>query len=77
MESFMKRYIIKVTHSHSQKTKYVSELPNNGEFGIKCTANIENALLFNDYIQAWIIAKMKYETYFNEVTIEILEIDYE
>ena len=70
------KYIIKVEHlitmvpEKKTKTSYVSNL--NDDFTISCSAYINNAYRFDSYEVAWLIAKIKDDSYNNIVDITII-----
>lgn len=74
----MKKYIIKVEHLITlvpvKKTKisYVSKL--NDDFTTSCSANIDNAYRFDSYDVAWLVAKVKNDSYYNPVDVTIVEL---
>ena len=79
----MKKYIISVTHTRiypgrpkeQQKevnVTYVSELDD--QFSISCSKDIKKAYKFYDYTLAWIVGKIKRESYYFEPGVKIVEV---
>lgn len=74
-----KHFIIKVEHlitmvpEKKTKTSYVSKF--NDDFTTSCSARIKNAYIFDSYEVAWLVAKTKYDNYYNEVDITIMEVE--
>lgn len=68
------KYIVSVTFP-KDKTRYISEL--NPDFTTACSADFNKAYRFASFEVAWIVAKMKQESYYSMCDVKVISLENE